>query len=75
MPQLTVRGIEEEVIRKLKERALAHGISTQEEHRQILREGLLLKKPGSREFKRHLLAIPPGEGFSRNKTKPRNLVF
>ncbi len=39
--QLVIRQIEDKVVRKLKERAGAHGVSMEEEHRRILREALL----------------------------------
>jgi plasmid stability protein len=43
MSQLLVRGIEESLVKKLKRRASAHGVSVEEEHRHILRE--VLNKP------------------------------
>jgi plasmid stability protein len=36
MAQLLVRNIPDEVVRSLKLRAAAHGVSTEEEHRRIL---------------------------------------
>ena len=58
MAQLIVRNIEEPVVRKLKQQAVAHGVSVAEEHRRILRAALL--GPGSRRtgFKAALLAMP-----------------
>jgi antitoxin FitA len=41
MAQLIVRGIEHEVVNQLKLQAKAHGISTEEEHRRILRKALV----------------------------------
>lgn len=41
MAQLTVRNISEQVIRALKQRAVAHGRSAEAEHREILRAALL----------------------------------
>lgn len=58
MPQLIVRQIEEKVVRKLKERAGTHGVSMEEEHRQILREVLLGKAAKRPSFKEALLAMP-----------------
>ncbi|CAA6690363.1 MULTISPECIES: FitA-like ribbon-helix-helix domain-containing protein [unclassified Lentimonas] len=40
MSQLLVRKVDPQTIRKLKARASAHGVSTEEEHRRILREAL-----------------------------------
>ena len=58
MPQLIVRQIEEKVVRKLKERAGQNGVSTEEEHRRILREALLGPSRKKRSFKDYLLSIP-----------------
>lgn len=59
MRQLVVRQIEERVVRKLKERAGAHGVSMEEEHRRILRTSLLGTAGKSPSFKETLLAMPP----------------
>jgi len=40
MAQLLVRDLEASVVRKLRLRAAAHGVSAEEEHRRILREAL-----------------------------------
>lgn len=40
MSQLLVRKVDPKTIRKLKARARAHGVSTEEEHRRILCEAL-----------------------------------
>jgi len=58
MPQLIVRQIEERVVKKLKQQAGEHGVSTEEEHRRILRESLLGKARRRRSFKEALLAMP-----------------
>jgi plasmid stability protein len=53
MAQLLVRGIEESLVKKLKRRASAHGVSVEEEHRHILREALskpVKDKPSLIEF-------------------------
>ncbi len=42
MPQLLVRNVDEFVVKKLRRRAVLHGVSAEEEHRRILREALLL---------------------------------
>ncbi len=41
MAQLTVRNVNEQVVRALKQRAAAHGRSAEAEHRDILRAALL----------------------------------
>jgi plasmid stability protein len=41
MGQLTVRKVDDELIRRLKIRAAEHGRSAEAEHREILRQALL----------------------------------
>lgn len=41
MAQLTVRNVDDQVVRALKQRAAAHGRSAEAEHREILRRALL----------------------------------
>ena len=53
MAQLIVRNLDDELVRRLKQRAAEHGCSTEEEHRQILRRNLL-----SEDLMGRLLAIP-----------------
>jgi plasmid stability protein len=53
MAQLLVRNIDDALVKKLKRRAAAHGVSTEEEHRRILREALsrpAKRKPSLIEF-------------------------
>lgn len=57
MAQLLVRNIEAEVVRELKLRAASHGRSAEEEHREILREALQDRSPGS-SLKQLLLEMP-----------------
>jgi plasmid stability protein len=76
MPQLIVRQIEGQVVRKLKERAGRHGISMEEEHRRILREALVGKKRKPVSFKQSLLAMPDvgaDEDFARQEDAPREV--
>lgn len=40
MSQLLVRNIPESLVKKLKRRAVEHGVSAEEEHRRILSEAL-----------------------------------
>jgi plasmid stability protein len=58
MPQLIVRQIEEQVVQKLKEQAGHHGLSTEEEHRRILRQALLVRAGQRPSFKEYLLRMP-----------------
>lgn len=57
MPQLLVRDIEAEVVRKLKLRAAQHGRSAEEEHREILRGALRQPSPPV-SLKQLLLEMP-----------------
>jgi plasmid stability protein len=75
MPQLIVRGLEEKLVRKLKERAGAQGVSVEEAHRQILKKALL--KP-EQDFKAFLLSIPkggPDDLFDREQDYGREVKF
>jgi plasmid stability protein len=58
MPQLIVRKIEEQVVKKLKARAGLNGVSTEGEHRRILRAALLGKTGRRPSFKEYLLSMP-----------------
>ena len=58
MAQLVVRNIEEALVRALKLRAAARGVSAEAEHRAILREALLSKANKRRSFKRALVSLP-----------------
>jgi plasmid stability protein len=48
MAQLTVRNVDDRVVRALKQRAAAHGRSAEAEHREILR-GTLLRDGATKE--------------------------
>jgi plasmid stability protein len=47
MAQLTVRNVDDQIVRALERRAVAHGRSAEAEHREILRQTLL---EGEEEF-------------------------
>jgi plasmid stability protein len=53
---LLVRGVDENVVRALKERAGAHGRSAEAEHREIL--ATALARPSRRSFADVLAAMP-----------------
>jgi plasmid stability protein len=77
MPQLIVRQIEDKVVRKLKARAGLHGVSTEEEHRRILREALLGKRARRPSFKEYLLKMPdagPDVVFDRARDTGRKVA-
>jgi hypothetical protein len=76
MAQLIVRKLEDKVVRKLKERAAKYGVSTEEEHRRILRDTLLKKKP-KMSFGEFLISPPyvdlPDSVFKRKREMPRDV--
>jgi antitoxin FitA len=53
---LLVRGVDEDVVRALKERAGAHGRSAEAEHREILASALV--RPRRRSFAEVLACMP-----------------
>ncbi len=74
MPQLLVRHIEPAVLRKLRNRAAAQGVSVEEAHRRILRAALIGQQPGPKgSFIEYLQSIPPGGAieFPRTRDLPR----
>jgi plasmid stability protein len=78
MPQLIVRRIEDKVVRKLKARAGLHGVSTEEEHRRILREALLGKSAKRPSFKDYLLGMPDvgaDSAFDRTRDAGRKVAL
>ena len=57
MPDMLVRGVDEELVRTLKERAGAHGRSAEAEHRAIL--AAALARPRRRSFAEVLASMAP----------------
>ena len=57
MADLLVRGVDEKLVRALKERAGAHGRSAEAEHRAIL--AAALARPRRRSFAEVLASMPP----------------
>ena len=56
MPDLLVRGVDEALVRRLKERAVARGRSAEAEHRAILADALTT--PRKRSLAEVLASIP-----------------
>jgi len=75
MAQLIVRNLERDLVERLRMRAARHGVSMEEEHRQLLRTVLLPKgKRKGLSFKSHLCALPNvfDDGLlRRHRTGPR----
>lgn len=77
MPQLLVRDIESAVVKKLRGRAAAQGVSVEEAHRRLLRAALIGDQPGpQRDFIAYLRSIPQDDSieFTREKDLPRRDV-
>ena len=66
MGQLIVRNLDDDLVQRLKERAAAHGVSAEEEHRRILRQALR-DDDGFLEFLSTMPDVPDGL-FERDKT-------
>ena len=78
MPQLLVRNIESTVVKQLRRRAAAQGVSMEEAHRQLLRSALVGNQPGPQEnFLAYLRSIPAGGAieFLRAADRPRRNKF
>jgi len=77
MPDLLVRGLDESLVKALKQRAGAHGHSAEAEHRDILTAAL--SRPRKKSFA-EVLALMPNVGtdadFKRLPTStPASRVF
>lgn len=67
MVQLTVRNVDDEVVRALKQRAARHGRSAEAEHRDILRKSLLEQDEGFASARTLC-----GSAFAPRSTVPRS---
>ena len=78
MPQLLVRDLESAVVKKLRRRAAAQGVSVEEAHRRLLRSALVGEHAGPQEnFLAYLRSIPTGGAirFPRATDRPRRNEF
>ncbi len=77
MAELTVRDLEEEIVRLLRARAGEEGISVEEAHRKLLRSALVERPTGKiPSFKDYLLEMPDiGDDsvFERPRALPREV--
>ena len=79
MGQLTVRKVDDEIIRRLKLRATEHGRSAEAEHREILKQALLAESGISNEewwrraeeFRRRQGRMPDSTDFIRKMRDER----
>ena len=70
MAQLIVRNLEEDIVRELKVRAAHSGRSAEAEHREILRQALLV--PRTRKSIKELLLAMPAVGEDADFERPRD---
>jgi plasmid stability protein len=74
MAQLIVRNLEDDVVQALKERAGRHGRSAEAEHREILREALLLwPKEDPKQVLLDMPAVGEDADFERLRDLPRRV--
>ena len=76
MGNLTVRNVDDDIVKALKLRAGALGVSAEAEHRRILKTALLT--PKRRSFSEVLMAIPNvgvNADFARVQDDKDNNVF
>jgi plasmid stability protein len=78
MPQLLVRDIEPAVVKKLRSRAAAQGVSVEEAHRRVLRAALVGTRADPQEnFLDYLRSIPTAGAvrFPRAGDLPRDAAL
>jgi plasmid stability protein len=75
MPQILVRRLDSHIVRKLRAKAAADGISAEEEARRILRRSLVGEASGMSliDFIRTMPDVGDGHIFRRPKRKPRKV--
>lgn len=69
--QLIVRNLDEDLVQRLKRRATANGRSTEEEHRQLLRQ--VLRPDGLGEALMAMPDVGDDADFERRPDLPRDL--
>ena len=67
MAQLIVRNLEEKIVFELKRRAVEHGVSAEEEHREILRKALRAREKSAsiKSLLRKMPDVGDDEDFKR----------
>jgi antitoxin FitA len=75
MPQILIRRLDHHIVRKLRAKAAADGISAEEEARRILRRSLVGELPAMPliEFLRTMPDVGDDRIFERPKRKPRKV--
>jgi plasmid stability protein len=77
MPQILIRQLNSAVVRKLRAKAAAEGVSAEEEARRILRRSLVGDVPSMPliDFLRTMPDVDDDSIFRRRKRKPRNVAL
>ena len=71
MAQLIVRNVDDDLVRRLKQRAAIHGRSAEEEHRHLLRAAL--RKEGLISRLREIPDVGSDDDFKRANDLPRDI--
>ena len=69
--QLIVRNVEDDLVRRLKQRAAEHGRSAEEEHRHLLRAAL--RSAGLADRLQEMPDVGADEDFVRVRELPRDI--
>jgi plasmid stability protein len=77
MPQILIRQLDDSIVRKLRAKAAAEGVSAEEEARRILRRSLVGEVPEMPllDFLRTMPAVEDDRIFARPKRKPRRVAL
>ena len=77
MPQILIRQLNAAIVRKLRAKAAAEGVSAEEEARRILRRSLIGDVPSMPliDFLRTMPDVDDDRIFRRRKRKPRKIVL
>ena len=75
MAQIPIRRLDQHVVRRLRAKAAADGVSAEEEARRILRRSLVGEVPAMSliDFIRTMPDVGDGRIFRRPKRKPREV--
>lgn len=77
MPQILIRQLDESIVRKLRAKAAAEGVSAEEEARRILRRSLVgeVPKMSLLDFLRTMPEVDDDAVFARPKRKSRRVAL
>ena len=77
MPQILIRQLNSAIVRKLRAKAAAEGVSAEEEARRILRRSLVGDVPSMPliDFLRTMPDVDDDRLFRRRKRKPRKIAL